>query len=161
MKIRLSREGDLERIWEIYETSRVFMRENGNPNQWDKEYPSYELVQSDIGKDGYVIEDDNGRIVGVFVLEENAREEAYENIDGAWLNDEPYGVIHRGATGGSRLGAGQLMLDWCFEKCGNIRVDTHEDNVPMLSLFKKNGYHYCGKIWYEKVLERVAFQKTK
>ena len=34
MEIRKSTPGDLEQMMELYAKARVFMRENGNPNQW-------------------------------------------------------------------------------------------------------------------------------
>ncbi|MCL2816749.1 MAG: GNAT family N-acetyltransferase [Oscillospiraceae bacterium] len=158
MEIRRTHENDLEKVMDIYKTAREFMAQSGNPNQWGNNSPDRELVQSDIKKDGYVVVE-NDEVIGVFVLSDS--EETYYMIDGNWLNDEPYGVIHRLATGGTRKGAGQFVLDWCLKKAGNIRIDTHEDNAPMLKLLEKNGYKYCGKISYGIRGERLAFQKIK
>ena len=156
MEIRRTQENDLEKVMYIYKESREFMVKNGNPGQWGNDFPKKELVESDIKKDGYVVVDNSG-IIGVFVLSD--REETYDAINGNWLNDEPYGVIHRIAAAGTRTGAGQFILDWSLNKVGNIRIDTHEDNVPMLKLLKKNGYKYCGKVSYKNRGERLAFQK--
>lgn len=101
----------------------------------------------------------DGEIVGVFVL--SGEEEAYKSIDGNWLNDAPYGSIHRLASSGVCSGVGRFALDWCLNKAGNIRIDTHEDNIPMQKLLKKCGYTYCGKIMYEQYGERIAFHKVK
>jgi hypothetical protein len=159
MEVRRSLFADIPRILEIYSESKKFMAQNGNPTQWPEGYPSPELVEADVAENGYVVID-GGEIVGVFVFAENTDEAAYNNIDGAWENDEPYAVIHRCATGGTRGGVGRFILDWCFNKFSNIRVDTHESNVPMKSLLEKTGYHYCGKIWYEGYGERLAFQRV-
>jgi len=158
MEIRKLKENDLDKVMEIYKVSREFMAANGNPNQWGDNYLNRESIKSHINNDGYVVVSD-GEVVGVFVLQDY--EPVYDSIDGSWLNDELYGVIHRLASGGTHKGVGQFILDWCLNKTGNIRIDTHEDNVPMLKLLKKNGYTYCGKVSFGEHGERMAFQKIK
>ena len=166
MKIRRTEKKDIDVIMNIYERAKKFMAENGNKTQWGGSYPDIKLVEIDVEKDGYVIVEDD-QIIGVFVLEENAKEPAYRNIDGAWLNDKPYAAIHRCASSGTNKGVGQFLLDWCFNKVDNICIDTHEDNIPMKNLLNKNGYTYCGKIHYTAedygidYGERIAFQKCK
>ena len=160
MEIRRSQKQDIDKICEIYEIARKFMAKNGNPTQWGDSYPTRDLVMGDIEKNGYVVVEGD-RIIGVFVLEENADEEAYRTIDGKWKSEAAYGVVHRCASRGMQKGVGQFLLDWCFSKTGNIRIDTHEDNAPMKKLLAKNGYEYCGKIYYPKAGERIAFQKIK
>lgn len=53
-----------------------------------------------------------------------------------------------------------MCLDWCFQQIPNIRVDTHEANVPMQKLLMKNDYQKCGIIYVNDGTPRVAFQKT-
>jgi len=159
MRIRLSQSGDLPEIRAVYRSARAFMAANGNPDQWGDVYPYDELIVSDIGTVSYVVID-NDAVAGVFVLQENADEPAYREIDGAWLNDGPYGVIHRFAAGAARRGVGQCILDWCLARTGNIRVDTHADNAPMRGLLAKNGYAYCGVVSYPGYGERLGYQKT-
>lgn len=158
MEIRRTQKKDIQKVMEIYEESRNFMYKNGNQTQWPSSYPSRELIEGDVEKDGYVVVDGD-EILGVFVL--SGTEEAYNVIDGAWLNDKPYRTVHRLASGGTRSGVGRFALEWCFNKAGNVRIDTHEDNTPMRKLLEKNGYKYCGKIVYENYGERLAFQKIK
>ena len=57
--------------------------------------------------------------------------------DGAWPSDEPYGVVHRIASAGTVKGAGAYCLNWAFEQCQNLRIDTHKDNFVMQNLLKK------------------------
>lgn len=76
-------------------------------------------------------------------------------------NDSPYGVIHRITTLSERKGVASFCLDWCFKQCGNIRIDTHENNLPMIAVLKKNGYVQCGTIYLKNGDERLAFQKEK
>ena len=168
-------EKDLPQLFELYAHARKYMAETGNPHQWPHYYPSREILLKDMANGGYVILDESSRvngeenlhcnngneppIVGAFILEENAHELAYDAIDGQWLNEEPYAVIHRCATLHQQKGIGQFFMDWCFEKCSNIRVDTHKDNLPMIKFLEKNNFIYCGIVHYEGVGERLAYQK--
>ena len=179
MNIRPMKEQDIPQLLELYAHARKYMLEVGNPNQWADDYPSRKILLEDINNGGYVILDEksndvhNGNqkenqiknnkkkptIIGAFILEENAHELAYDTIDGKWLNNDPYAVIHRCATLHNQKGIGQFFMDWCFEKCSNIRVDTHKDNLPMIKFLEKNHFTYCGIVHYEKVGARLAYQK--
>ena len=127
MEIRLTELKDLPLVMEIYDYARAFMRANGNATQWIDGYPSESFIRQEI-EDGhsYVCTDEQGEILGTFcfILGEDP---TYLNIyEGAWLNDEPYGVIHRMAASGKRKGVSEACLNWCFEHFENIRVDTKE-----------------------------------
>ncbi len=163
MKIRKSREEDFDRIMEIYAYARKFMAENGNPRQWGATgWPPADLIKNDIavGK-GYVCEDD-GRIIGVFFYDygENI-EPVYADIEGKWLGEDTYGVVHRIATDGTTKGTGAFCINWAYEQCGHLRMDTHGDNIVMQNLLTKLGFVKCGithvpedddpRIAYEKI----------
>ena len=162
MNIRKSTMEDIPAIMGIYQEAREYMKETGNPDQWGDRHPPQELIEKDIheGK-SYVCLDGNknDEIVAVFYF--NVEEEQdYGKIDGSWLNDKPYGVIHRIARGKYGKGRGAFCIEWCFSQYPNIRIDTHKDNKIMLELLKKLGYEYCGIIWLTTTGdERMAFQK--
>ena len=158
MEIRKTAIGDIDEVMEIYAYARDYMRKNGNPGQWGDAFPSLEYIRQDIksGK-SYVLADEK-TIAAVFYFCIES-EPTYSKIDGNWLNDKPYGVVHRIARGPAGKGAGEICLKWCFENCGNVRIDTHRDNVQMLKLLKKLGYVYCGIVWMEDGSERLAYQK--
>jgi len=80
--------------------------------------------------------------------------------EGEWLNDKPYGVVHRIASNGMQKGVASYCLQWCLEQCHNIRVDTHRDNLVMQEILRRNGYQRCGIIYVANGTERIAFQKT-
>ena len=76
----------------------------------------------------------------------------------------PVGVCHRLARTTARTdakGVGAACIEWCFEQCGSLKIDTHVDNAPMRVLLDKLGFTYCGIIWVLDGEERIAFQKTK
>ncbi len=165
MQIRKSTERDVARMMEIYAYARRFMAEHGNPNQWGpRNWPPEALIRSDI-RDGnsYVCVNDAGAVVGTFFfIQGRDIEPTYRVInDGAWLDDSPYGVVHRIATDGSEKGVGRFCLDWAFEQCGHLRIDTHGDNTVMQSLLAKLGFVHCGTIYvYEDNDPRLAYEKT-
>lgn len=160
MKIRKSTAADLPRMMEIYAYAREFMAATGNPHQWgDAKNPQLEVLEQDIEDGvGYVMEYD-GRIVGAFAFI-IGEDETYGYIeDGAWLNDEPYGTIHRIAGDGSTKGVLKTAVDFGAEMIGNLRIDTHHDNVVMQSAIKKCGFEECGVIYVADGSPRIAYQK--
>ena len=44
--------------------------------------------------------------------------------------------------------------------CGNLRIDTHEKNIPMQGCLAKNGFARCGIIYLEDGDPRIAYQKV-
>jgi len=103
LQIRKAALGDIDIIMSIYDYARSFMKEQGNPDQWGDDYPERVLIEDDISQEKLYVCIDEEKVVGVFYY---AQEEdpTYEVIKGgAWLNSEPYGVIHRIASAeGSR-----------------------------------------------------------
>lgn len=161
LKIRKSTIDDLGRMLEIYECARAFMARTGNPTQWGDGYPKEELLRSDIARGISYVAEYKGVIESTFMYFEG-EEPAYHVIEGgAWKNDAPYGVIHRIASMGSVKGAGSKCLQWGFAQCGNLRIDTHEDNKVMQHVLEKNGFERCGKIYLEDGSPRIAFHKIK
>ncbi len=160
MNIIISTQQDLYILMNIYEFARRFMQETGNPGQWIDGYPSEEVILGDINRNqSYLITDDNGVIVGTFCFF-IGEDPTYANIyDGRWLNDKPYGVIHRLAGTGKVKGIGDYCMQWCLEQCGNVRVDTHPDNKVMQTIFLRNGFTKCGIIYTHNGTPRIAFQK--
>lgn len=157
MTIRKTVIDDLPKVKQIFQFARNFMKTMGNPSQWNDNYPSEELIVSDINAGvSYVIMEGN-EIVGTFVLIEGD-EPTYSEIDGYWLNDKPYGTIHRIASDGSTKGIADICLKYCKTRVRNIRIDTHKDNSVMLKWIKRNGFKNCGIIRVADGTPRFAFQ---
>lgn len=158
IKIRKSEITDLVQIMPIYESARKFMAGTGNPNQWINGYPAEENILQDINnKCHYVIEHDNDGIVGAFMFR-IGDDPTYDIIDGAWLSDNEYGVIHRLASNGKLRGIAKLCFDYCFTLIGNIRVDTHHENKVMQKGILDYGFKPCGTIYCHNGTPRLAFQ---
>ncbi len=165
MRIRHAAAQDLDRMMEIYGIAREFMAGHGNPNQWGPtNWPPEELIRSDIRNgSSYVCLNDAGEIIGTFFyICGKDIEPTYRVItDGAWLDDGPYGVVHRIAGDGSEKGIGTFCIGWAFAQCGHLRIDTHGDNTVMQNLLRKLGFVHCGTIHVEEDdYPRLAFEKT-
>ena len=158
--IRPAEFADLPRILEIYEDAREFMRQNGNPNQWWDYHPAESILRDDIPKRQLYVCEQDGNIGAVFAYIQGA-DPTYVNIHGGqWLNDEPYGVIHRIAVSDRGQGLIAQVFDWALEQCPNLRIDTHRDNAPMQRALEKYGFIYCGVIHIFNGDERIAFHKS-
>lgn len=164
MRIRKSNETDFKRIMEIYEYARGFMAKTGNPNQWGPtNWPPETLIHDDIlNGNSYVCTNEDGRVLGTFFFEYGQDiEPTYRDInDGEWSQNEAYGVVHRIASDGSVKGVGKYCLDWAYEQAGNLRIDTHPDNIVMQKLLEKLGFKKCGIIHVlEDNYPRYAYEK--
>ena len=157
MTIRPATYDDIPVLLAIFYYARQQMIWDGNPDQWDDNYPSREQLEEDIRRGvSYVIEQD-GVVCATFVFVEGD-DPTYDIIDdGAWLNDLPYGTIHRIASSGKIGGVFGCVLDWCTAHCNNIRIDTHQDNARMLHLIEKHGFTRCGIIYTCDHSPRVAY----
>ncbi len=162
MKIRKSTVEDLPRILVIYERARRFMAETGNPNQWGASWPPEDVARADIeAGESYVCEAD-GKVEAVFFFRVGEDvEPTYRVIRGAWTAGGPYGVVHRIAVSGDVKGAGAFCLNWAFEQCGHLRIDTGRDNRPMRAVLERLGFTYCGIIVLADGWPRLAYEKTK
>ncbi|MBQ7915270.1 MAG: GNAT family N-acetyltransferase [Firmicutes bacterium] len=159
MIIRPANVSDLPDLMQLFDEARGFMRAHGNMNQWVGGYPQEELLRSDIASGcSYVCEEDN-QIVASFYFRQGVDPTYLEIEGGAWLNDEPYGVIHRIAS--RAKGAATFCVQWCAGQVDNLRIDTHRDNYVMQNFVKKNGFSYCGIIHLENGDERLAYQRRK
>ena len=178
MKIRKATENDLLRMMEIYSYARAFMAEHGNPNQWGPtNWPPEDLLREDIrAGNSYVclseacdnsssrgINDEGNIICTFFFTSGHDIEPTYREItDGAWIGDDDYGVVHRIASDGTVKGAGMFCLNWAFEQCGHLRMDTHGDNKVMQAMLKKAGFVHCGTIYVEEdEYPRLAYEKIE
>ena len=93
-------------------------------------------------------------------------EPAYDAIEGAWLTDGEYVVLHRMAVADGEKGHGvatefmrRVEAMACGRGTGSMRVDTNFDNRYMLRMLGRLGFVYCGKVRYRSG-ERLAFEKT-
>ena len=161
---RIANENDMEQIMEIVENAKSYMKEN-KINQWSENYPNEDVFLTDLKENRLYVAEINGKVVGMAVLVLD-RDEDYKNIDGKWLIDGKYGVIHRIAVNPDykSQNVAKNLLDFFENKLkelnyDSIRVDTHKDNKSMLRFIQKNGFQKCGIVYIRKTDERIAFEK--
>lgn len=105
MYIRTATINDLDKIKQIYAHAREFMKQTNNPTQWGDHKPAISQIIDDIEKKKSYVCINEEEIVGVFYF--NIEEDiTYNYIEGNWLNDEEYGVIHRIAVKQNTRGIG-------------------------------------------------------
>lgn len=143
---------DLPVMLEIYAHARQFMKEQGNESQWGlpspgkKLWPSEEALKANIvAGTQYVLE--SGNDVAATFCYTRGNDPLYDTIyDGAWPDNDDYGVLHMMASSGVVRGVGKAVFAWTLEQCPTLRIDTHPKNKPMRSLLEKCGFAYCGKV---------------
>lgn len=164
LRLRQATLNDLDRIWEILQQAIEKRKEEGS-EQWQNGYPNLDVVKKDISNDfGYVIDNKENLIIG-YVAIINEIESAYTEIEGKWLNNDIYLVVHRLAVvqnvkikGLGSWTMAEIEKVAKSKNIQNIKVDTNFDNIPMLRIFEKLGYHYCGEVYFDES-PRKAFQK--
>lgn len=151
---------ELDQILKVYERARAVMAAGGNPTQWKEGYLSREQLEQDILSNRLFVYMVNGQLAAVFafILGEDP---TYAQIEGSWLNDAPYGTLHRLASAGVRGGVADAVIGWCAERCDSLRADTHADNKAMQHILEKNGFVRCGIIHVADGTPRIAYQKIK
>jgi predicted GNAT family N-acyltransferase len=138
------------------------MERSGNPTQWSGGYPRPNLLSADIEKHQLFIMSAHGTLCGVFAFIFGIDPNYVDIENGKWLNDEPYGTIHRIASDGTGHGIFEACLEFCLEYTENIRIDTHADNVKMQATLMDNGFIQCGTIYVHDGVSdhspRIAYQ---
>ena len=162
MKIIAAQLEDIDQIMLIIEQAKDIMRKNGNQTQWINGYPSREIIEADIRRQHAFVCLVDMEIAGYFCFIAGSDPEPnYKVIEGGdWLNNAPYGVIHRLASSGTARGIAKKAFDFAFSRINTVRVDTNHDNIPMQNFLKNSGFSYCGIIYVNDGTPRDAFQKT-
>ena len=160
--VRKSVPGDLDAICAIFDSARAFMRSYGNNRQWLTN-PTARMVLRDIENgESYVLTED-GKVIGTFMFTLRG-EPAYDRIDGQWLNDRPYGTIHRIAGDGKHRGILASTVEYCSRFTDELRLDTHEDNHPMQKAAQALGFVRCGTVWvrdeFSDSSPRIAYHRS-
>lgn len=161
MKVRKAILDDLDKILGVYDKARSYMRLNGNKSQWINGYPSSMHVKKDIEEGNCYVGEENGDILMAFAF--IIGDDPTYNIieEGRWINEKPYGTIHRLGSNGKKKGMLSECINFCLRNISNIRIDTHKNNKPMINGLKSLGFCYCGIIYCQDGTQRLAFQLDK
>ena len=145
MEFRKAIKSDLDNIMIIIKEAQKYFKEN-NIDQWQDNYPNEETILNDINNEtSYVLVNDNDVVATASISFEE--EKNYKNIDGNWLTNDRYVVIHRVAVSndykGLRLSSTILDNTKALALKNNIhsiKIDTHKDNKAMQRVLAKNNF---------------------
>lgn len=154
---------DAEVIWQILQEAIQKRKEEGS-DQWQDGYPNPTVIADDISKEiGFVMIIDE--VIAGYVAIAINDEPAYDAIEGTWLTSEDFVVFHRAAISKDFVGKGlaKKMFDSIesyalSQGIYSVKADTNFDNEPMLYLFDKLGYVYCGEVYFRNS-PRKAYEK--
>ena len=156
---------DLDAMMNIIAQAQLFMKNQGLA-QWQNGYPQKEIIEQDILHSNAFVLCENENILCMATVIFTGEPTYREIYDGCWLSNQEYAVVHRLAVNHEhrRGGTGSLMMRHIETFALNrsvlsIKVDTHEDNIPMQDLLRKCGYIYCGFIYLLNGDKRLAFEK--
>lgn len=164
MEIRLAGIEEVQIAMDIINDAKVHLMEQGI-NQWQTGYPDHGCIEKDIiqQKGYFIVEDED--ILGYLCVDYDG-ESSYKDMQGTWNTSESYVVVHRMAFTDKARGKGiscivfRLVEELSKEKgIRSFRVDTDANNHKMKHILKKNGFSYCGKIWFDNS-EKIAFDKN-
>lgn len=158
---------DAPRIMEIIEAAKAQMHARGSA-QWQDGYPALRDIQADIvcGRGVVALGMTGGRRVIAYAALAWDGEPAYDEIEGRWLTDGPYVVVHRLAVADEAKGRGvaTALLRYVESTARahgipGFRIDTAFDNLYMQRMLRKLDFTYCGRIRYRSG-ERLAYEKA-
>jgi GNAT superfamily N-acetyltransferase len=154
---------EVPQIWSILQDAIEQRRQDGS-TQWQDGYPNELTIQNDIQNEyAYVLTENESILCYAAIIFE--KEPAYEEIQGKWLTNGDYAVVHRVAA--SKLAKGKGIATKLFKNIEqicitnniySIKVDTNFDNTPMLKILEKLDYSYCGEVFFRGAA-RKAFEK--
>lgn len=161
--IRLSTQADLGTIMELIHEAQADFKEAGI-DQWQDGYPNETSIEEDIKRsESYVMLSDH-KIIATAMISFRG-EPTYDTIEGEWLTNNPYAVIHRVAVCGSMKGkriAGTIInhtASLCkLNGVRSIRIDTHLENKAMQRAAVRAGFGYCGIITLTSGATRLAYE---
>lgn len=164
--IRKTTYEDIPSVLHIIEEAKEYFRNNGI-NQWQGPYPLIEDIQEDIDQGFSYVYEEEGKVIGTCCIKLEEDPDYKVMVEGNWLNDEIYGVIHRIAILPERKGQGiaqqffQYAQDYALDNgFYNLRIDTHNDNKSMKKAISKFGFIYTGIVRMQDQSLRNAYQKV-
>ena len=104
--------GEIVEILTILQQA-IARRKNEGSNQWQDGYPNPEVVQNDIEKEYAYVLTEAENIIGYFAVVVNYEPE-YSKIEGKWLTNSDFVVIHRLALSENYLGKNlsKMMIEF-------------------------------------------------
>lgn len=164
IELKLGNIDDLNFAMEFINQAKKYLKSQCI-DQWQKGYPDEISIKNDLeNQKGYFLSCDSN-FIGYLCIDFDG-EPAYDNLNGEWLNkNQKYVVVHRMAISNDYRGKGiasiafNLVEELAKSKgVFSFKVDTDEDNSKMKHILSKNGFQYCGTIWFDNSV-KIAYEK--
>lgn len=165
MRFRKAVTTDVDAVMEIVRDAQRSLGSRGI-DQWQNGYPDRDSILSDINKGVGVVVSLDGSVAAYAAIIVNGEPEYERLVNGRWLSETDYVVLHRICVKNEHLRKGlasaimQYATDFALgQDIHSFKIDTHADNHYMLDMLGKLGFSYCGEIHYEHG-HRLAFEKV-
>lgn len=163
MRFSQATANDKDSVMKLIDEAKKYLKSLG-VDQWQKEYPALQDIEKDIlDAKGYILKD-NDAIIAYACIDFDG-EESYKTLNGKWLTNDRYAVIHRMAIDNNYKGKGLATAFFKYaeglcktKNIKSIKVDTDEANERMKHILLKNGFVYCGTIRFDNS-DKIAYEK--
>lgn len=153
MKICKCTMDKLEEAARFYDRVVEYLDGHINYPKWIRgEYPAYESTKTAIADDSQYICEDNGKIVGAFILNENPQGNYSIGDWSVDLSEGEYLVIHTLAVAPDAYGQGiaREMVNYCINAARErgykaVRLDVVPTNYPAKKLYESMGFKFAGE----------------
>ena len=75
-------------IMQVMDAAKGIMRQSGNMHQWGEGYPSEAVVTADMERNGGLVIEDGGKVVGYFAFLPSTEPTYAKIYDGEWIHPE-------------------------------------------------------------------------
>lgn len=164
MRLVMADEHHLPGMLACIEAARAYFKEKQIPQWQSNHYPGREDLCADIAKKNAYVVIEADQVIATAAIQ-FTQDPNYDKIDGAWICDGKYAVIHRIAVLPKWKGQQAAALFVAFAKgkgktigCKSLRIDTHCQNIAMIRFIEKCGYRYCGVVVVGDGTKRNAYE---
>lgn len=152
MNIFLCSMDDLPRVADFYDNITSYLAEHINYPKWrPNDYPGYDSTKQAIKEGNQYACEDNGEIVGAFIINEDPQGDYSAGEWSKALTDGEYLIIHTLAAAADkhRCGIGRAMVEYCIDYAARkgyraIRLDVVPENTPARKLYERMNFKYAG-----------------
>ncbi len=150
--IRKATAKDIDKVELLYRDILTYEKDHTNYTNWVMDvYPTRQTAIDGLNADNLYVIEDNGEICASIILN-HIQPEVYDKIHWKYeAEKEDILVIHTLSVSPYKKGKGYggELVRFAFKKaeelgCASVRLDTYAANIPAASLYKKEGFRYCG-----------------
>lgn len=150
--IRKATKEDINAVAQSYRELLLYEKEHGGHSNWVLDvYPTITVAEKSHAEGTLYVLEEDGEICASMILNQ-FQPDGYTQIQWKYpASANEVLVIHTLCIPPSKAGKGigKKMVDYALEKakameCKAMRLDTHAENEPAASLYKKFGFQYAG-----------------